>query len=163
MSDENPLAEDGDDPAESLCDSMVSFLSDEARDFPQVFEAKNPEDPFAELYAEDNSLRVLVTPTEDAEERIGTGPNAKAEHTVVLIVLKKMDKKYTRRNLNRLTYELRCSLRGVEMSLGKDKEGVERANGIYQGAAVITKYDPELIKSDLYFSATEITYMTNDC
>lgn len=139
-----------DDPTEDICDAIVDWLSAVQEDTnpfdPISFEAVKPEDPLGELDSVPSSLKVIVVPNAEAEEKIGR-PKFLEIHQVSLWITRTTSSEWTRERLSGFVRTLKEQLRGVKM-----------ATYTYSMIETASKFDPDRLHKGQFFSVVVVTY-----
>lgn len=139
------------DPAEAICDAIVTFLNNYQTSTPFAFRftAEKPDDPQAELEREQADLKVFVGPFGEDEERLDRGAGALIHPQINLLVTSRIDSRHTRSQLNGLAWSIRCALRGQAM-----------AGWRWSSTETVIKSSPdEISQSRNYANVTRINYV----
>jgi hypothetical protein len=141
------------DPCEDICDAVVTYLNglvgtDPNPFDPFKFEASKPDDPNAELDKDTSSLRVLLWPHGETEQKIGRGGQVFETFQVAMLVVKKLNTTTDRTMLSTLCRTIKARLRGQRMA------------GFVYSLAETTKADLEQLHDNQRFaSATILSYI----
>jgi hypothetical protein len=118
------------DPAELICEALVSFVVD----LPLSLQAEvvKVEDPLGYLKYEQQTLQVLFHVLSETAEKIGRGGQCLETYTISMLVIRKLDAVYTRNRLAAFTRELKAAIRGERM-----------ASYVWTSDETTAKFDPQ--------------------
>lgn len=147
------------DPGEDICNALIQFVSElptpsegPDQDEPQVSLAakiRKTDNPLGEIEHEVEDLLVLMYPSAEAAEKRGRGGECIEEFTVSMLVIRKMDSRFTRSRLSQYVREIKAAVRGVRM-----------AGYIWSSEDTTQKYDIGMAAdTNTFASVTDFIYM----
>lgn len=102
------------DPAEDICDAIVSYLGEQTFDYQATI--RRTDNPLGDLEHETLGLTLLVHPTDEEAEKIGRGGQCLERFTISILVIRKLQDAFTKSKLSSFARDVKTSLRGVSQA-----------------------------------------------
>lgn len=139
------------DPAEDICDEIVTVLSALQEETPNPFaplrfEAHNSLNPNAELEKVTDTITILLWPHDYGELKTGRGNQSVNRHDISMIVARNLTNEITRRTMHALVTAIIGELRGRAIAgykwsgVESSKADLERLHNGQFATATILKY-----------------------
>jgi hypothetical protein len=134
------------DPAEDIAAAVAEYLADPARAFVMAAAVSVPENLWTNLFAEDTTLRVLIGPAGETEEK-ETRSQVLLRPEVDVVVVGTTANPGDRRRLSDFVYSIRSVLRFERMN-----------NWIWTKTETTDKFNVEALKMGVFLSSFRLTY-----